>query len=147
MIRDATKEDFHRILSLCADFWKYTVYDEPFDADHTLVMVELAFEHGLLIVSQGESGVNGFMAAVKAPILASPNAMQAIELAWYVDPSARNGKAGIQLIKVMEEKVKSQGIKYWNMLSMQSSMPDRVNAMYRKLGYNHTETTFTKVFH
>lgn len=143
MIRDALPEDFDRILDLCGEFWKHTLYTEPFDRDHTLNMVNMAYDHDLLLVA-GDCA--GFMAAVKAPLLGSSVGMQAIEVAWYVDPDARNGRYGIGLIKRMEDKVKEQGIKYWNMISMESSMPEKINSMYEKMSYNRSETTFTKVF-
>jgi hypothetical protein len=31
------------------------------------------------------------------------------------------------------------------MVSMQSSMPEEVNALYEKMGYEHSETSYTKV--
>lgn len=131
---------------MSAEFWKSTQFSEPFEPDHTEIMVRLAFDHGLLAVVDS-GGVVGFCAGVKSFLLGSTQAMTATELAWWIDPEHRKGKNGIALLHFMEELVKEQKIKYWNMISMQSSMPEIVGNMYERMGYVHSETSYTKVFH
>ena len=145
MIRDAIELDINKILDLADAFWQHTIYTEAFERDQTQIMIEMSLACNLLIVNETDGVVDGFLAALSAPLLASTQAMQAIELAWYVDPSLRGKTVGVRLIKTMESKAKAQGIKYFNMASMQSSMPEAINSMYTKLGYDHTETTFTKI--
>lgn len=144
MIRIAYIGDFDRILDLCGEFWNHTMYSEPFSREHTLSMVEMAFEHGLLAVLDVD-GVVGFIAGIKSPLLASDHAFMGTELAWWVDEKHRKGSNGIKLMKFMEGLAKEQGIKYWNMVSMQSSMPDKVNKIYERMGYTHSETAYSKV--
>lgn len=146
MIRAATEDDFEQILDMSALFWLDTQFDEPFERDHTWHMVNLAFEHGLLAVVEIDSRCVGFCAGVKSPILGSSKTFGATELAWYVYPEHRKGKNGIALLLFMEKLVQEQGIKYWTMVSMQSSMPEQVGAMYERMGYVHSETCYTKVF-
>lgn len=147
MIRAATEEDFDEILNMSELFWLDTQFDEPFERDHTWHMVNLAFEHGLLAVVEIDSRCVGFCAGVKSPILGSSKALGATEVGWYVYPEHRKGKNGIALLQFMEGLVQEQGIKYWTMVSMQSSMPEEVGRMYERLGYVHSETCYTKVFH
>ncbi len=147
MIRAATPYDFTEILEMSGRFWLETQFSEPFEADHTLNMVEMAYDHGLLAVVEIDGKCVGFCAGVKSPILGSSKAWCATELAWYVYPEHRKGKNGIALLLFMEGLVKEQGIKYWTMVSMQSSMPEEVGRMYEKMGYVHSETCYTKVFH
>lgn len=146
MIRCATEEDFAEILDMSALFWLDTQFSEPFERDHTVNMVQMAFDHGLLAVLEIDSRCVGFCAGVKSPILGNSKAWCATELAWYVYPEHRKGKNGIALLQFMEGLVKEQGIKYWTMISMQSSMPEEVGRMYERMGYVHSETCYTKVF-
>ena len=147
MIRLANENDFESILDMSAKFWLETIYEEPFERDHTLEMVELSFNHGLLAVCEIDGNNVGFCAAIKSFILGSSKAMSAIEAGWWLNPERRKGKNGIALLRFMEELVKEQRIKYWTMISMQSSMPEIVGRMYESEGYVRSETSYTKVFH
>lgn len=147
MIRSATKEDFAEILDMSALFWLDTQFDEPFERDHTVNMVQMAFDHGLLAVVEIDSKCVGFCAGVKSPILGNSKVWCATELAYWLNPEHRKGKNGIALLQFMEGLVQEQGIKYWTMISMQSSMPEEVGKMYERMGYVHSETCYTKVFH
>lgn len=146
MIRAATERDFEQILEMSAKFWIETQFTEPFEPDHTLKMVEMAYDHGLLAVVDIDGLCVGFCAGVKSFILGSTKAMCATELAWWLNPEYRGGKNGVALLQFMEGLVKEQGIKYWTMVSMESSMPEQVGRMYEKLGYVRSETCYTKVF-
>lgn len=146
MIRSATEDDFQSILDMSAKFWLETQFDEPFEPDHTVKMVRMAYDHGLLAVVDIDGERVGFCAGIKSFILGSTKALCATELAWWLNPEYRGGKNGVALLLFMEELVKEQGIKYWTMVSMQSSMPEQVGKMYERMGYIHSETCYTKVF-
>lgn len=145
MIREATANDFPAILNLSAEFWRHTMFSEPFEPEHTELMVQMASDHGLLAVLEMDSEVVGFAAGVASYLMGSTQAKCGTELAWWVSPSHRHGKNGVALLLFMERLAKEQGIKYWTMVSMQSSMPDYVNALYEKMGYALSETSYTKV--
>ena len=145
MIREARQDDFDSILDLCGEFWTHTVFDEEFEPEHCVQMIQLAYDHGLLAVLEIDGLVVGFVAGVKSFLLGSNKAMYGTELAWWVKPEYRGGRNGINLLKFIEELAKSQGVKYWCMISMQSSMPDKVNRMYEKMGYSLSEMTYLKV--
>lgn len=142
MIRLAKELDFDEILNLSENFWESTIYDEPFDRDHALVMLRISHESGLLAVIDC-NGVVGFCSAVMAPILGSPKAYGATEIAWYVSPESRGGSQGIKLMQFMEKIAREAGVKYFTMVSMYSSMD--VGSIYERLGYRKTETSYTKV--
>jgi len=144
MIRVGTAEDLPRILEMSAMFWKETMYKEAFDADHSVGILQMAIDQGLMAVLDID-GVQGFVAGIKSPLLASLEALQGTEIAWWVNPEFRSGKNGINLMLFIEELAKDQGIKYWNMISMESSNPDVANGIYDKLGYIKSETSWTKV--
>lgn len=121
------------------------MFTEPFEPEHTLKMVEMAADHGLLAVVEIDSEVVGFAAGVSSFLLGSTQARCGTELAWWVSPKHRHGKNGVALLQFMERLAKDQGIKYWVMVSMQSSMPEYVNALYESMGYTLSETSYTKV--
>jgi N-acetylglutamate synthase-like GNAT family acetyltransferase len=145
MIRQATEQDFDRILAMSELFWKETLYSEEFSAEATLPYIKMAFECGLLAVAQTNGNVKGFCAAVCMPMMGS-GVMSGTELAWWIDEDARGGRMGIQLLGYMEYLAKNAGVKYWNMVAMRSSMFDSVCGMYRRLGYRENELIFTRVF-
>ena len=144
MIRKATIDDIDQILVMSDNFWEETIYDEPFIPEDTRIMVNMALEHGLLAVVDLE-GVVGFVAGVKAPLLANHSVLSGTELAWWIEPDYRKGRLGIDLMLYIENLAKMQGIKYWNMVSMESSNPEVANKIYSRLGYIKTETSYTKV--
>lgn len=144
MIRSATIDDIDQILVMSAHFWEQTIYEEPFVYEDTRIMVEVSLDHGLLAVADLD-GVVGFVAGVKAPLLGNHTVLTGTELAWWLEPEHRKGRLGIDLMLYIEKLAKMQGIKYWNMVSMESSSPEIANKIYGKLGYSKTETSHTKV--
>lgn len=145
MIRVATESDFEAILDLSAEFWLKTQFDEEFEREHTRSYVKMAHDHGLLCVAEIADEIVGFCAGVKSPIMGSSKAMAGTELAWYVTPDHRGGKSGVALLQFMERLATSQGIKYWSMVYMETSMPESVGRMYERLGYKKAEVCYTKV--
>lgn len=146
MIREATPEDFPAILDMCETFWAHTQFDEPFERDHTLKMVQMAYDHELLIVVD-DGGVCGFMAAIKSYLLGSTQAKTATELAWWVNPEKRGKMYGVGLVSTLERLCKQQEVKYLNLAYMQTSMPETVRKLYEHLGYELQETVYTKVLY
>ena len=144
MIRHADKNDIPKILEMSAKFWLRTQFDEPFNAEHTQAMVEMAISHGLLAVLVVDGSVNGFVAGIKSFLLGSQEAICATELAWWVEPEHRKGRNGVALVKFIENAAKEQGVKYWTMVSMQSSEPEQANSLYKALGYELSEESHTK---
>lgn len=145
MIRLATEDDFPAIIELCREFWTHTRYDEEFDADHCLIMVNYTLDQGLCIVLEIDGKVCGFMAAIKTFLLASTQAEHLTELGFWINPDQRRGRNGVVLIQFMEQLAKDQGIKYMNLVAMESSMPKEVKRLYESLGYEKSETVYTKV--
>ena len=146
MIRAATYDDFDTILDMCEVFWGHTQFTEPFERDHTEKMVQMAYDHGLLIVAD-DDGLYGFMAAIKSPLLGSTKAWTATELAWWVNPEKRGKLAGVRLVEHLERLCINGEVKYFNLAYMQTSMPDTVKKLYEKMGYELQETVYTKVLY
>ena len=145
MIRKATPNDFESILDLSAKFWRHTQYSEPFEREHTLLMVQQAYSHGLLAVLEIKGEIVGFAAGVKSFLLGSTQALTGTELAWWVNEDHRHGRNGIGLLRFIEGLARDQGIKYWNMASMESCEPEVANNLYERMGYCRSENVYTKV--
>ena len=145
MIRKAIEKDFNDIVEMAREFWVHTQFSEKFDSFHVKSMVSTCHDHELLIVAEDEEGIFGFMAAIKSPLLGSRMAQMATELAWWINPEKRGNMASVRLVQFLERLCIEQEVKYLNLAYMQSSMPEKVKAMYEKMGYTLQECCYTKV--
>lgn len=145
MVRDGTAADLPAVVVMAREFWKHTRYDEPFDPDYVEYMSDLALQHGLLAILEMDGVVEGFTAGLKSPLLACHAVLSGTEIAYWVNPAARKGRNGIALIRHIEGMARTQGIKYWNMVAMESSMPEMVARIYGALGYEKSETSYTRI--
>lgn len=145
MVRDGNKDDLPAVVEMAREFWKHTRYDEPFDADYVEHMASLAVDHGLLAILEIDGAIEGFTAGLKSPLLACYEVLSGTEIAWWVNPSARKGRNGIELMKHIERMAKAQGVKYWNMVVMESCQPEVGAAIYERMGYEKSETSYTRI--
>lgn len=144
MIRCAKESDFDQILAMSEKFWSKTEFNEPFEPEHTENYVKMAHDQGILAVIDINSRLVGFAAGIKSPLMGNSRVFSGIELALWVDPEHQNSGLGSQLVDFIEELARKAGIKYWCMVSLQSSDPDKTNAFYVKKRYHLTEMTFMK---
>jgi hypothetical protein len=145
MVRDGTIEDIPMVVLMAREFWKMTRYDDEFDQSHVFGMAVMALEHGLLAILEIDGVVEGFTAGVKGPLLGNASVLSGTEIAWWVNPGARKGRNGLELMNHIEGMAKAQGVKYWNMIVMESCMPEVGSAIYLRQGYQKSETSFTRV--
>lgn len=145
MVRDGKSEDLGAVVEMAREFWKHTRYDEAFDADYVEFMTGMALEHGLLAILEIDGVIEGFTAGLKAPLLANASVLNGTEIAWWVNPGARKGRNGIALMQHIEKMAKAQGVKYWNMIVMESCQPEVGAAIYERHGYQKSETSYTRV--
>lgn len=144
MIRRGLYCDLDDIVRLARDFWSHTIYDEPFDSQLVRDIAAQCIDNNLMAVLDLD-GVVGFTCAVKGPLLACSSVFTATEIAWWIDPEYRKGRYGIELMKFIESLAKEQGVKYFNMISMESCSPEVAERIYQCSGYHKTETSHTKV--
>ena len=146
MLRDGCSKDLKAIIAMSKDFWQHTQFkDEEFQPEMVEGMALKSIDDGLCLVYEVESVVVGFICGVKGCLLANGDVAVGSEIAWWVDPSHRDTGAGLKLLKGIERKAKSLGIKYWSMIYMQSSMPESIKRIYDKMGYELSESLHTKV--
>lgn len=145
MVRDGNKDDLPAVVEMARAFWRHTRYDDAFDADYVEFMAAMAIEHGLLAILELDGVAEGFVAGLKSPLLACADVLSGTEIAWWVNPSARKGRNDIALMQHIEQMAKAQGVKYWNMIVMESCQPEVGAAIYESLGYTKSETSYTRV--
>lgn len=145
MVRDGNSNDLDAVVMMAEEFWSHTRYDVPFDPAHVRVMASMALDHGLLAILELDGRIEGFTAGVKGPLLGNASVLGGTEIAWWVNPSARKGRNGIELMKHIENMARAQGVKYWNMIVMESCQPEVGAAIYERLGYEKSETSYTRV--
>lgn len=108
-------------------------------------MAAMCIEQKLMAVLEINSKVVGFACAIKGALLANHSVITASEVAWWCDPDHRGGKGGLSLLIALEGLARAQGVKYFNMQYMLSSMPKTIEGIYEKLGYSKSEVSYTKV--
>lgn len=145
MIREGNEADLDSVVRMSEEFWKHTIYDEPFCAETARHMAAACLDQGLLSILEIGGQVVGFACGVKGPLLANGDVMTGTEVAWWVDPEHRKGNNGVGLLQHIEKLAKLAGIKYWNMAYMQSSMPAVIESIYERMGYTRTEVIYTRV--
>ena len=145
MIRNGRFDDIPAIVGMAREFWGHTVYDEEFEPDQVERMAEMCIQQDLMSVLVVNDIVRGFACGVRGPLLANASVFAGTEIAWWVQPEHRGGKNGIQLLRHIELLAKEAGVKYWNMVYMESSMPQSIRRIYEKTGYIKNEVVFTKV--
>lgn len=144
MIRLGTKKDIPAIIDMARDFWVNTDFDDVFDPDQVAGMAEACIGQGLMVVLEVDGSVCGFCCGVMGPMLACGSSYMGSEMAWWVNPEHRRGGGGVGLLEAIEKQAKKMGCKYWNMVFMESSMPETVKGIYKEMGYKKTETSHTK---
>lgn len=145
MVRNGNTGDLDAVVQMAEEFWRHTRYDVPFDPAHVRIMAALALDHGLLAILEIDGKVEGFTAGVKGPLLGNASVLSGTEIAWWVNPDARQGRNGIALMQHIEQMARDQGVKYWNMIVMESCMPEVGAAIYERMGYEKSETSYTRV--
>lgn len=145
MVRDGRIEDLPMVVLMAREFWGMTLYEDDFDPDHVFVMANMALDQGLLAILEIDGEIEGFTAGIKGPLLGNASVLTGTEIAWWVNPRARKGRNGLELMKHIEGMAKSQGVKYWNMIVMESCMPEVGSAIYLRQGYKKSETSFTRI--
>ena len=147
MIRDCETRDIPELVAMSKTFWQYTLYkDEEFQEDAVEGMIKAAMKDNLCLVYDVNGKSEGFVCGIKGYLMANFDVCVGTELAWWVNEDFRKTSGGLKLLKAIEQRAKSLGIKYWNMAYMKSSMPESIKKIYESMGYKENESLYTKVF-
>lgn len=142
MIRPATHDDIPRIVAMGAQFID-GVYPAAltFNADAIATLArQLMDGGGGAFVNETSDGlVNGMIGLI---VIQQPMSGEfiATELAWWIDPAARGGKAGLALLARAEAWAKAKGATRLQMIAPS----DKVCRVYEKLGFQRVEVAYMR---
>lgn len=147
IVRPATAHDSERIVEMGAAFYAATHYARTVPMDETSVaaLAQMLRETGILLVAEVEGHVIGMIALVVAPHPFNFAYRTANEVAFYVDQSARGGRAAFALLRAAEQAARDAGASIMQMLLMHDS-PEVAARMYEHAGFFHSETCYSKEF-
>lgn len=144
MIRQANISDIDSILSMASNFVSEVEllmgYNES-DTRESFYGI-LKNPDATILISDDRKAM---LVGVVSPWICNKAAKCAIELAWYVDPSVRQGKLGAQMIKAFESWAENKKCRFVSMGSLKSSKMEILSKFYEKCGYVLHENTYVKV--
>lgn len=147
-IRKARESDFPALLRIGHDFFKLNPYNEYSELDEgslTDTFRNLIATQILIVMESDDGEVVGTAAAMMAPVFWNKVDVQGIEIFWWVDPEHRKDGNGKKLRQALEKIAKSRGVRFWNMVSMETSEPEKLDKMYAKAGFKRLENIYMKV--
>lgn len=148
MIREATKEDINQIAHLGREFvetaWEgIASYNVQGTVEWLEGFIDLPFS--VVYVAEVDGEAVGMVAGMVIPLYFNPAHLNAQELFWWVVPEYRKSSIGIKLLKKFEEWAMSKKAKTVQMGTVAKINPEKLAAVYKKLGYEESETYYTKV--
>jgi len=143
-VREATHEDIFELLMLAYEFSKEGPdHFKPFEKDvvEERLTGAIANEDYLVLVLENNEEIQGGIVSVcMAPWMMSEPF--AVELAWFVRKSARDGRGAIKLVKAYETWAKSKGVTKIGMSDL--TKIQSLGKLYERLGYSLSETSYIK---
>lgn len=147
MIRSATKKDLLRIVEMSEKFYASTNYSKfaMFSAPTVYVLADTLIQHGVMLVAEEEEKVVGMVGLILTPFLFNAEYVGAYEVVWWVEPSAQASGIGRALLEAVEPACKAKApIRLIQMVTLPGSPPQAAQ-LYEKLGFHHSESSYTKV--
>jgi ribosomal protein S18 acetylase RimI-like enzyme len=143
MIRLAKKDEMQNLLRMGESFFHASGYGAitEFNRRDTEKLIVNLIELGTLL-TDGKNGMIGF---VIYPLFMNNSTLMSQELFWWVDEDRRGSKVGLQLLRAAEEISKESGADVMNMLSLNELDGEKVNSLYRRLGYKSKEQSYMRV--
>ena len=144
MIRAYESKDLLSVIKMAQKFYSTTGYESviPFDDDSASVMINAAADQGMCFVAEKDGELVGFVLGLAFPSMVNREYLIGAEMAWWVDPEHRG--IGTALLSAIESAARSQGVKIWSMVALESSSPDVAEAIYLRRGYEKTERTYSR---
>lgn len=147
IVRDATLEDVAALVAHGREFLISAMpagysYDEAGAA--ALVSGLIVAPAGLVVVAERDGRIVGGLVAIayKAPFCVE---LQAREIAWWVEPSARGSRRVFDMIDRLEEFGAATGCKHVVLSTIDSVSPDALNRfLTSRRGYQHAENAFIR---
>jgi GNAT superfamily N-acetyltransferase len=101
-------------------------------------------QHGVLLVAEQDGEIAGMLFGIVSGLWFAPRTLWASELAWWVEPAARGGTAGIRLVTAFQDWAREQGAKVVAMSSLHLDHDNRVSNVLQRMGFSPSEHTYIK---
>lgn len=144
LIRNATEADLPAVVSMGERFYATTHYKDfaAYNPASVEALARMLMDTGILLVAD-DNGPVGMVGLCVAPFAFNADVKAAYEVVWWVNPEQRGGLTGARLLKAIEPAAKDKGCAAIQMLHMSNS-PPQAGQMYARMGYAHTESSWTK---
>jgi len=86
----------------------------------------------------------GCILGIVYPHFLNPEVVICQELGWWVEPEFRNTSVGIKLYNAFEREAVTRGATKVMMISLEAQSPQRMDRLYKKLGFRMLEHTYIK---
>jgi|SRR5688572_26183367 len=147
-IRRANAKDLPAIERLGKNFYDMTIYAKhgvEYDTATVLQMLKhLVGGHGIVQVAEEDGQLIGFILVALFPFPFNTKITCATEMAFYVDPAHQKSGTGRALMKSAENVARQLGAKFLSMVTLDSVGPEKVEPLYKSLGYERNEVAYTK---
>lgn len=145
-IRPATEADVDGIVAMSAKFYVMTSYRGFANMDEETVadLVRTLIEGGVMLVAEDAGALIGMAGLFIGPFLFNKHKLGAYEVVWWVNPDDQGAGAGKGLLLAIDAACREKGCAIIQMVTLSTS-PPQAGAIYERLGYAHSETSYTKV--
>lgn len=142
-ITRATIEDLHAMEPAAHRFYAASQFLRSFDvARFVLLWTTLLNDgRGVIFLAWDGDRIVGAIGGVEHPEAYS-QAQIAQEFFWFIEPEHRGG--GMRLYYAFENWARERGCDEIRMGHLHDLMPDKVAAVYRRLGFQRIETNYSK---
>lgn len=152
IIREAIAEDTPILLSMAGRFLRATPYGLIFHPteDQLLDLLEIVKFRGVILVADIGDELNprlviGMLALVALEHPMRPGELYAEELAWWVEPEHRKGRAGYKMLRRAEAWARHKGCFLVKMVAPILPTGADVGSFYKFMGYTAIETAYQKL--
>jgi GNAT superfamily N-acetyltransferase len=145
-IRKATQADLPAIVTMSASFYATTSYSAfaDFDALAVETLTGLMVDTGVFLIAEHDGAAVGMAGLLVAPFMFNADHRVAYEVVWWVNPEAQGIGAGKALLAAIEPACKEAGCTAVVMVHLSNS-PPQAGALYERMGFVHSESSYTKV--
>ena len=143
MIREATREDVHRLLPLANEFAESLGFGDELDLRTSAHHLSNMINNGFILVAEKDDEIVGLIGGM---VVTSPwNAHRKIleEQIYFVASTHRNSSLGARLLKQYHEKASEFDV-FMSTLKLMHNSPD-ISKHYEKMGYSELETTYVRM--
>lgn len=144
IIRSATEADLPAIVGMSARFYATTSYAgwAAFDPEAAESLARNMIDSGVMLIAD-DGGPVGMVGLMVVPFMFNPSLKAAYEVVWWVNPEAQGAGAGKALLAAIEPACRERGCAAIQMVHLANS-PPQAAALYERMGFSHTESSFTK---